>query len=716
MANSYYDVTTPYSGAAMPTLEELIAYYTANPFTAPTQPVQQYGEPEMQAETPYTDGLQNVYGDFWRTPYYDLGGGEGGYYQAQLQNGMLDPRTFAYGSGPMDESGNAGLAALAFPLSIYGAGAMFGAGGAGVGTAAGTGAGAAVAGVEGVAGQAAMSAYSSAIAAGASTASAIAAADAAAAVAGSILAAGGAEAVAIQAGLTAGQSALSAVASGVAPEAAKTAAVSSGVQSSLPSLSGAAKTALGGLLSSGSLPQLIGGGISAAGALSSANKYQDAINALSGQQAATGQQRADAITGAGQAGAARFQDYGTAARNEFSNLAQGVSDRYAGVGSRAQGAFSSLGSNLTERYSNIADQAKNMVGEFKPYALSTTLGATDELGNFRLNPRNQAVSDAALGVAQKSYDAAGAFDLDKIREQEYGLMQRIYAPEDEQKRLALEAREIAQGRGNLQSFSDANSTMFTDPNTGQQYRVGANPRDVAFQKGLLSRDLQSFLTADESAMARRGGLINQGGAAMQTPMNYANFGLNLTKTGADLGKTAFDSRLATANLWSGLMGQGAAAYGNALTRGINAATQAGITGTDAYQTLASRGAELGTGAMLSGVKTLNSADAAAIGAKFDAIDNSLKTKFGGETEVLRMMAKIYGSLGGAVSSLGNNSGDAYRNTVQLLMNQGKTLDQATKLLDQALNTADAGGDIGIFPSSGPLTGFDPYDNSMFRNY
>ena len=480
-------------------------------------------------------------------------------------------------------------------------------------------------------------------------------------------------------------------------------------------------SAAGSILSDpGKLASLAGGAISAFGGANIASNYKDAVRGFAGDQAATGQQRADAITGAGQTAAGRFQDYGTAARNEFSNLAQGVSDRYAGVGSQAQGAYTTLGSNLAGQYSNIANQAKSMLGEFKPYALSTTLGSTDAQGNFRLNPQNQAVSDAALGVAQKSYDAAGAFDLDKIREQEYGLMQRIYAPEDEQKRLALEAREIAQGRGNLQSFSDANSTMFTDPDTGQQYRVGANPRDVAFQKGLLSRDLQSYLTADESAMARRGGLITQGGAAMQTPINYANFGLDLTRTGADIGRTAFDTQLSGANLWSGLAGRGVDAYGRAISSGIDAATQAGLAGTGAYQTLASRGAELGTGSMLSGVQALNTADAAAINAKYDAIDQSLKTKFGGETEALRMMAKLYASLGGSVASLGNTANPSkamFDSMIRYYMSQGKTADEATKILDQALNNADIGGDIGIIPPPGGVS--DPYDSyydSMFGNY
>jgi hypothetical protein len=428
----------------------------------------------------------------------------------------------------------------------------------------------------------------------------------------------------------------------------------------------------------------------------------------------------------GREGNTRLSDVGTDLNNRWGTLGRDLQGQYNNLGQKYQGQyntladkgqsmFSGLAGTLEGKYGGLADKVKESIGEFKPYALTTNIGSTDDKGNFTLNPQMQGINDAAALASQKSFDAVNAFDLPNIREQEYGIMQDIYRPEDEAQRLAVEDRLRKQGRLGLQSFSSANSV--TDP-TGT---YGAAPELVAMYQGQKRRNLESYLTADDNALKRRGGLLTQGVEASNVPLNFGNFGLNLTKTGADLGQTDFNSRLASADRWAPIAGRGIDAYGNAMTSGINSYltdTRSGIAtganaegqGISAYGNAATRGLQdYGTGAfegarfqntqdttgltgMLAdersgvvarnaaedtgldrranlyttglgaeatanqrGTTNLDSADAAGITAKYNGVANDIKTRVGGEERALNAVLKLFDSLSRQLGTLNSNS-------------------------------------------------------------
>lgn len=354
-----------------------------------------------------------------------------------------------------------------------------------------------------------------------------------------------------------------------------------------------------------------------------ADNWQNFGDTAAGRWNDAAGQTLDYYTNAGQGAADRWSSAGAGIQGQYNTLATQGQGMFQGLGETAQGRFNEVGSRWTPQFQALGAQAQgqatgignqaiaggraigkeaaDMIGEFKPYTVSNNVGTFDESGKWTLNAPMQGVNDAATQASRSSFDAANAFDLNNYRQQEYDLMQSLYKDTDAENFAMLNDRKIATGRGGIQSFNQAHSQVFTDPNTGTSYTVGAAPEDVAFFKGLKQRDLQSFLTADDSAMKRRGQFIDQGNAAMTTPLNLAQMGNQTGQLAGTLGKYAADTRAAGAGLFANAAMSGLTTGTNALLKGVDLGFQGGLAGLN-----------FGSSADLSGVNARNTADLAGI--------------------------------------------------------------------------------------------------------
>lgn len=174
--------------------------------------------------------------------------------------------------------------------------------------------------------------------------------------------------------------------------------------------------------------------------------------------------------------------------------------------------------------------------------------------------------DAARQQGMDAYGAASQIDLNNLRQQEFDIMQAMFADPRAAQAASVEARQIAQGRGGLQSFNQANSAEFTDPTTGQTYTVGANPADVAMYKAWANDDLNAYLQADKSALNRYNTLANMGNQASSTALGLQDAWNRPLMSGLDAfgrmgatginayGNAQFKANDAYANMVAGLMG------------------------------------------------------------------------------------------------------------------------------------------------------------------
>lgn len=377
----------------------------------------------------------------------------------------------------------------------------------------------AVAAVEGSAGQVALSAYETAVAAGYPQSIALMAADTATALAGS----GMTDAMIIQSAME------------TAASTAATGAVS------------ATGEIVGG---GGALTIDAGAGIPTASTLIDPfvptpdgnfwdTPYVDAGDFGAPATGGSGTTYTPGGTGGSQAGGSGFNPLALLTGGLSILGAKNIYDKTAAMGPDMLSKYNALGADLKGQYGNISSGIRNDMG-----------------GLF----------DAAKQQGMDAYGAASQIDLNNLRQQEFDIMQAMFADPRAAQAASVEARQIAQGRGGLQSFNQANSAEFTDPTTGQTYTVGADPAMVAMYKAWANDDLNAYLQADKNALNRYSTLSNLGNQASGTALGIQDAWNKPLMAGLDAygklgaaginayGNAQFKANDAYANLVSGLMG------------------------------------------------------------------------------------------------------------------------------------------------------------------
>jgi len=408
-----------------------------------------------------------------------------------------------------------------------------GAGAAGAGATASSGL--AVAGVEGAAAQAALSAQQAVLAAGGTTAAANIAAD----VAAGNVAAGLSVADAVAAGTT------------TAKEIAALGAVD------------AAGNIVGG-----------GGAITAGttGALTGANALSGTVagstlasTAANAAKAATPGLLSNAISAGTnlalvEDAAKKLRDQGKISQEEYSKLAGELESKYTNLGLFGQ-----------QGLYNVGKEAAGMVGQFTPYGVTNQLfGSTvnPETGALQTNltAAGEALYNPFARVAAQSAQAAEMTNVDQLAKDYYNKVAALSAPETARQRLALEERMRAQGRLGLLS-----STV--DPVSGREITTSA-PELLAQEQAIARQQLERELQSRQAALGERGTLIGQGTAAYSPISNLLAMQAQQQQQSAQLGQMAQQGRIAAAQLFAQPAAQG---YTNAVQAGIAGLGQTGQT-------------------------------------------------------------------------------------------------------------------------------------------
>lgn len=334
----------------------------------------------------------------------------------------------------------------------------------------------------------------------------------------------------------------------------------------------------------------LGGLLTAGGGLAALGSLKNASNTAADQYGALGDSLKGQYQFLGDKAQGLFSDLGATGRQGYENLGMKVGETYNGLADTYQKGYGLLGDQVGNTYNNLAtqtegqyrglaDRTKAEVGKFTPYNITTNVGSTNDKGAFTASPGMQGVSDSATKAAQSSFDAGNAIDVNNLAGQRYNLMQSIFAPGDNAALAELRANQQARGRSGVQSLNMANSAG----------GVGANPAEVAYYKALGDRNLKAQATAADQALAQRGGLLTQGAGASAVPLNIGTQGLNQIQTGAQLGNTAFQNNMAGTQLGAGIE-----------RSGLDAGTQARMTGAGATTNLYRQGLDTGLNTRLRG--------------------------------------------------------------------------------------------------------------------
>lgn len=444
---------------------------------------------------------------------------------------------------------------------------------------------------------------------------------------------------------------------------------------------------LGGLLTAG-------GGLAALGSLKDAsNTAADAYGGLGDSLKGQYQYLGDKAQGL-------FSDLGATGRQGYENLGMKVGETYNGLADTYQKGYGLLGDQVGNTYNNLAtqtegqykglaDRTKAEVGKFTPYNITTNVGSTNDKGTFTASPGMQGVSDSATKAAQSSFDAGNAIDVNNLAGQRYDLMQSIFAPGDNAALTELRANQQARGRSGVQSLNMANSVGGT----------GANPAEVAYYKALGDRNLKAQATAADQALAQRGGLLSQGSGATQVPLAIGSQGLQQIQTGVQAGNTAFQNNMAGTQLGAGIE-----------RSGLDAGTQARMTGAGATTNLYRQGLDTGLNTRLRGADQVTGLFGQGLG--FDLaqqgqginrnIDLSREGLAQSTPQYVQQIAQryqgnlaatnaLFGLLGQLARATGKpapastgNTADAVTGIVDMLKGVGMTDQQATTAIDQML--------------------------------
>lgn len=334
----------------------------------------------------------------------------------------------------------------------------------------------------------------------------------------------------------------------------------------------------------------LSGLLTAGGGLAALGSLKNASNTAADQYGALGDSLKGQYQFLGDKAQGLFSDLGATGRQGYENLGMKVGETYNGLADTYQKGYGLLGDQVGNTYNNLAtqtegqyrglaDRTKAEVGKFTPYNITTNVGSTNDKGAFTASPGMQGVSDSATKAAQSSFDAGNAIDVNNLAGQRYDLMQSIFAPGDNAALAELRANQQARGRSGIQSLNMANSTG----------AVGANPSEVAYYKALGDRNLKAQATAADQALAQRGGLLTQGAGAAATPLNIGAQGLQQIQTGVQAGNTAFQNNMAGTQLGAGIE-----------RSGLDAGTQARMTGAGATTNLYRQGLDTGLNTRLRG--------------------------------------------------------------------------------------------------------------------
>ena len=490
-------------------------------------------------------------------------------------------------------------------------------------------------------------------------------------------------------------------------ESVKTAISQAGLTLSSPAasvLKSAAGTALNSMLGGGGTGNVLGGllsgGVNTALGLDGIDKIRE-----------VGDWANDQYVGAG---AGQQQDLGMLGgqiRDQYYDWADNVQNMYTGLGTElggmektaatdASNRWNAFGDNIVPMYNQVRDtyapqykdlakEVKQSVGTFKPYNITTNIGVTDK-DKFTATPGIQRVSDQAVTASGNAFSAANDFDLANMREQEYGMMKGILAPEDLQKRIGTEERLRAQGR--------------LDVAGGQGY----NPQMYALEQGLANRDLNLLFQADDQAMKRYQDYLGAGNTALEAPLAIDRSAQGMLTLGSNLGRQEFDAGIQGANTWAPYA-QRAIDYPANLDlrtvdqhlgykeKGIEALNTGDQQAIDRYAPLAETGINKFWDFNQKGFDQWGNLSKQGIDAKYGGIIQGIKAKFGSEQAALRALEGLYKAIGGTANSmLGGASGigntlDQGLNTVlSFFTDQGMTDDQAYTMIDNMLSSTVEG--------------------------
>jgi len=258
--------------------------------------------------------------------------------------------------------------------------------------------------------------------------------------------------------------------------------------------------------------------------------------------------------------AQKLRDQGKISQEEYSKLAGELESKYTNLGLFGQ-----------QGLYNVGKEAAGMVGQFTPYGVTNQLfGSTvnPETGALQTNltAAGEALYNPFARVAAQSAQAAEMTNVDQLAKDYYDKVAALSAPETARQRLALEERMRAQGRLGLLS-----STV--DPVTGREITTSA-PELLAQEQAIARQQLERELQSRQAALGERGTLIGQGNAAYSPISNLLAMQAQQQQQSAQLGQMAQQGRIAAAQLFAQPAAQG---YTNAVQAGIAGLGQTGQT-------------------------------------------------------------------------------------------------------------------------------------------
>lgn len=369
---------------------------------------------------------------------------------------------------------------------------------------------------------------------------------------------------------------------------------------------------------------------------------------------AAGYTMLDGLKEASGTAADSYKNLGDTTKGEYQFLGDRAGTALKDLGLEGQGLFSELGMNVGNTYNNLAsnvggaykglaESAKEDLGKFTPYAITTNLGTTNK-GTFTPTAGTQGVLDSATKAAQSSFTAANDIDVNNLAKQRYDLMQSIFAEGDSAALAELRSNQAARGRAGIQSLNPANSLG----------EVGSNPADVAFYKALNDRNLKAQAASADQALAQRGGMLSQGISAFSVPQSVANTGMQQINTGINAGNAEFNNALAGTRLTSELG-----------SRGIDQSTNIALRGADAVTGLFNKGIDYRLGGARAGIDVNTELAAKGIGAGVAQYVNAIGQRYEGNKAATNALFSVLKALAGRTGQSANNTGSASGNAAQL---------------------------------------------------
>ena len=202
-----------------------------------------------------------------------------------------------------------------------------------------------------------------------------------------------------------------------------------------------------------------------------------------------------------------------------------------------QNQLEGLGEKAYEGAQGVADETFNK-STFKPFTVSTGTGGsigTNAQGGMNINlaPQEQEAFNRMFNQGRMAMDAAGNFDVQGRTGTIYDQMRQAQMPEEQRQRLALENRQLAQGRAGLSM--DAYG--------------GSSPEQLAMAKAIEEQKANAYLGARQAALGEQQQQYNLGSSMFQQAYLPQAQALNVLGQGLNLKQLQQQAQTNAANQW-----------------------------------------------------------------------------------------------------------------------------------------------------------------------